>query len=121
VPKELVLHLTAAVVGLLMLGAVRRAQATRVDLFLLGFLVVSAVSAALATNVWAGARALAISVSGVTLFWAARGLREAGLTRPVVVTLAAAAVAGAVTCLLQAYGVTSDFFSVNRSPGGTLG
>jgi O-antigen ligase len=121
VPKEMVLHLTAAIVAVLGLSAVRRSAATRVDLILLAFLLVSAVSAGLATNVWAAMRALAISLSGVALFWSARGLRDAGLARPVLFGVAAAAVAAAVTCLLQAYGVRTDFFSLNRSPGGTLG
>ena len=121
VPKELVLHLTAIAVGLLVLGAVRRTEATRVDLLLAGFLLVSALSAGFATNHWAALRALAITVSGVALFWSARALRDATLARPIVVAVAIAAVVAAVTCLMQVYGVRTDFFSTNRAPGGTLG
>jgi len=121
VPKELVLHVTAAAIGFLLVGSVRSLAVTRVDLFLLGFLVVSAVSTALATNPWAALRALGISVSGVLVFWCARALREAGLARRVLFGAALAAVITAIACLLQAYGVRSDFFSLNRSPGGTLG
>ena len=121
VPKELTLHLTACAVALLALGAVRRMPVTRVDLVLGGFLLASTVSSAFATNHWAAQRALAISVSGVAIFWSARALREAGLARSVVVAMAGAAVAGAIGCLLQVYGVTTDFFSLNRAPGGTLG
>lgn len=121
IPKELVLHLTAAAVGFLLLISVRRITVTRVDLLLLGFVVASSISTALATNLWSALRALAISVSGVLLFWCARALREAGLARRVLFAAALAAVVTAVTCLLQAYGVSTDFFSLNRSPGGTLG
>lgn len=121
VPKELVLHLTAAAMGFLLLGSLRSLAVTRVDLLLLAFLCVSGVSAALATNPWAALRALGISVSGVLVFWCARALREAGMARRVVFATALAAVVTAIACLLQAYGVRSDFFSLNRSPGGTLG
>ncbi|MEW5931505.1 MAG: hypothetical protein AB1941_28895, partial [Gemmatimonadota bacterium] len=52
VPKELVLHLTAFLAGLLVLGAARRGSATRVDALLLAFLALGAVSAVFATNPW---------------------------------------------------------------------
>jgi O-antigen ligase len=121
VPKELVLHLTAFLAGILVLGAARRGMATRVDLFLLCYLGLGAISAALAQNPWLAARALGVSVSGVVVFWAARAMRRAGLSRPLLVTLSWAAVLAVVTALLQAYGLRTDFFSINRSPGGTLG
>jgi len=66
-------------------------------------------------------RALAVSASGIVLFWTARGLREAGLERPLLNGLALAVVVAAMTSLLQAYGVRVDFFASSRSPGGTLG
>jgi O-antigen ligase len=121
VPKELALHLTALVAGLLAVGAFRRVAFTRVDMLLLAFLLLSVLSALLATNGWLAARALAISVSGIAIFWAARGLREAGLARPLLVGLALAVVAGAVTAILQTYGLRTELFSLNRAPGGTLG
>ena len=53
------------------------------------------------------------------------GLREPPaavvVRRPVLVALGVAVVTGCVTSLVQAYGVETDLFSVNRSPGGTLG
>lgn len=121
VPKEAVLHLTAFLAGALVLGSARRGRATRVDVVLLAFLALGAVSAALAANPWAAMRALAVSVSGVGVFWAARAVSRAGLARPLLAALAVAVTLGAVTALLQAYGVRTDFFSLNRSPGGTLG
>lgn len=121
VPKELLLHLTAAGGALLVIATVRRMQVTRVDLLLMAFLLTSAVSTAFATNQWAALRALTISVSGVAIFWSARALRETNLDRAVVVAVAGAAVVVATTCLMQAYGVRTDYFSTNRSPGGTLG
>lgn len=121
VPKEAVLHLTACLAGLLTLGAARRGRATRVDALLLGFLVLGGVSAVFAANPWAAARSLAVSVSGVVVFWASRGVARAGLARPLLAALALAVAVGCAAALLQAYGVRSDFFSLNRAPGGTLG
>src|SRR5262245_42297945 len=95
VPKELVLHLTAAIAGLLTLRRMRP------DRLLTAFLILSALSAILATNKWLGFRALAVSVSGVLLFWAARTLDE----RPLVNGLALAVIVAAVVSLLQAYGL----------------
>jgi O-antigen ligase len=117
VPKELVLHLTALLAGML----VARATASRVDRLLALFLLLSALSAIFAPNPWLAMRALAISASSVVLFWTARGLREAGLGAPLVRGLALAVIATAVTSLLQTYGLDLDFFSEQRAPGGTLG
>jgi O-antigen ligase len=121
VPKELTLHLTALLAGLFTLRSSRRVVFAWTDVLLLIFLLLGAVSAALATNVWLGARALAVSASGVALFWAARALSAAGLSRPLLGALATAVVIGSATSLLQAYGVRTDFFSLSRAPGGTLG
>ena len=121
VPKELALHITALSAGLMAVRSFRRSFFTRVDLLLLAYLSLSAVSAVLATNHWQALRTLCISASGVAIFWAARGLRQAGLTRPLLAGLALAVVAGAITSLLQTYGLQTDMFSINRAPGGTLG
>lgn len=121
VPKELVLHVTASLAGLLVLRALWRMRVTRIDLLLAGYLALGALSALMATNRWLAVRALAVSASGVILFWAARTLRDAGLARPLLGALALAVVAAAATSLLQTYGVSTDFFSENRAPGGTLG
>ncbi len=121
VPKDLALHVTALVVGLFSLRAIRRTATTRADLYLIGWLLLGAISAATATNRWLGVRGLAISASGAALFWAARGLRQSGLARPLLNALAIAITAVAMTALLQAYGLETRFFSLNRAPGGTLG
>ena len=94
---------------------------TGVDLLLAAFLVASVLSAAFSTNRWLAERAVAISLSGAALFWVAGTLRRAGLARPLLVALAAGVVIGAGTSLAQAYGVQSEYFSLNRSPGGTFG
>jgi O-antigen ligase len=121
VPKEAALHLTAALAALLALRALRRTTFTRTDTLLGVWLLLSAASAALATNGWVAGRALAISVSGALLFWTARALRDAGLSRPLLGGIALAIVLAAGTALLQTYGVRIDLFSLNRAPGGTLG
>jgi len=121
VPKELVLHLTALLAGLLAFAAIRRAGVARADRLLAAYVGLSAVSALFATNHWLGFRALAVSASSVLLFRIARGLRDAGLARPLLNGLALAVVVAALTSLLQAYGVDLEVFSRSRAPGGTLG
>lgn len=122
VPKELVLHATAALAAIFALRAIARGTFTRVDLLLAGYLGLSALSALFATNCWLGFRALAISASGILLFWTARALREAGLARPLLGALAIAVAAAALTALVQTYGLdVHALFADTRVPGGTLG
>lgn len=121
VPKELVLHATALLAGLALVRTFRRATFTKADRLLIAFLLLSALSALFATNVWLAGRALAISASGVVLFWCGRALRDAGLARPLLSAVALGVVVAAITALLQTYGLRTDFFSINRAPGGTLG
>jgi O-antigen ligase len=85
------------------------------------FLVSGLASAFGAYNPWAAQRALAISAGGAALFWCAVAIRRAGLARPLLTTLAAAVILGALTAMAQAYGLRSEYFSLNRAPGGTFG
>lgn len=121
IPKELVLHLTAVVGGLLAFGAMRRLEMTRVDLLLTAYIVLGALSALFATNHWLGLRGISVSASGVLIFWIARAINEADLQRPLLAGIAIAIVIAAGTALLQAYGLRIDFFAMTRVPGGTLG
>lgn len=121
VPKELVLHACAWLTALLCISKRRQLTLTSVDLLLAAFLVVSAISSVFALNVWVAERSFAISLSGAALYWVTSTLRRAGLVRPLVAWLAFAVVVGAATSLAQAYGVESDYFSLNRAPGGTFG
>jgi hypothetical protein len=122
VPKELVLHATAAAAALLCVSGRRRFELTVADTCLAGFLLLGLVSAAVAQNWWLAGRALSISISGALLFWVGVTLRQAGLQRQVVAAVAVAVIAGAVTALVQAYmGPTTELFSLNRAPGGTFG
>ena len=115
VAKDLVLHLTALVAGLLAIRALMQMPFTRSDAFLIAFVALSAISAVFATNRWLGFRALAISASAAAIYWIARAIR------PSVNALALAIVVVAITCLLQTYGLDLAIFSENRIPGGTLG
>ena len=121
VPKELVLHVTAMLAALLCLSRARRLGLARVDQLLGLFLAVGLLSALFATNWWLAGRAVAVSLSGAACFWSARAVARAGLARPLLVALALAAVIGALTALLQAYGVRTEYVSLNRAPGGTFG
>src|SRR4051812_8892829 len=69
VPKDLVLHLTALVAGVM---AMRHITIARSDRYLIWFLGLSAMSALFATNHWLAFRALAISTSAAVVFWVAR-------------------------------------------------
>jgi len=120
-PKELVLHVTALAVALLVLSRTQRLTFGVVDLLLAGYLALSLVSAIAARNHWLAARGFAIGASGIALYWTARALARAGLTRWLAGGVAAAVVVGAVTALAQAYGVVSEYASLARAPGGTFG
>ncbi|MEO6528001.1 MAG: O-antigen ligase family protein [Gemmatimonadaceae bacterium] len=121
VPKELVLHATALLAAVCCLVRVRELRLTRVDQMLGIFLSLGVVSALFAPNWWLAVRAVALTLSGATCFWCARAVSRAGLARPLVAALALAAIVGALTSLLQTYGLRIDQFSLNRAPGGTFG
>jgi O-antigen ligase len=121
IPKEVVLHATALLATLLCLWRARRLGLARVDQLIGLFLALGVLSALFATNWWLAGRAVAISLSGAACFWSARTVARAGLQRPLLTGLALAAVIGAVTALLQAYGVRTEYVSLNRAPGGTFG
>lgn len=121
VPKELALHATALLAGGVLLLAGHRPAPTRVDRWLMAFLAWSGVSALLATNHWLAFRAVAITASGLTCYWVARRLADAGLARALVRLLAVAVVLAMVTGLLQAYGASLPVVALTRAPGGTFG
>lgn len=137
VPKEVAVELVAAV-ALITVAKLRtavpappgtvadrgiraRVAAAPLDASLAAFLLISVASAVLADSLWLAARAVALSAAGVALFWVARAAGRAGWG-PAVLRAAAGLVAVAVlTALLQTYGVRTEYFSLNRAPGGTFG
>ena len=121
VPKELVLHVVALLVLLFVVRRSRRIETDTADVGLALFLVWSAASSIFATNHWLAQRSLAVSLSSAVIFWSARSLSSAGLRRPLLGAVALGGIVAAITSLLQAYGVESEFFTLARSPGGTLG
>ncbi len=121
VPKELVLHLAAFGAALLALRQARRMPLATVDVPLIGFALLSVISAVFATNAWLALRATGVTCAGLVLFWTARAIARAGFSRPLLSMLAFATVLGAATGLLQAYGVEIPFASPRRAPGGTFG
>ncbi len=121
VPKELVLHVCAVVTAVLLLRARPRLTLTVIDVVLIAFLVAGLLSTAAGVNPWAAERALAISCSGLALFWSASAVRRAGYVAPLLGALAVGIVIAAATSLAQAYGLQTEYFSLNRAPGGTFG
>src|SRR4051794_32163473 len=67
-PKELALVVCAAVAAINCIAKRGRITVRSIDMLLAAFLIVSLISASLATNKWAAERALAISLSGAALF-----------------------------------------------------
>lgn len=120
VPKELVLHIVALLIATLLVRR-RAANVDIADWLLAFFLVWSAASALFATNYWLAQRALGLSVSSAVIFWGARSLGRSGSYRPLLIAAAIAAVCASLAAMAQAYGVETELFSMNRSPGGTFG
>jgi O-antigen ligase len=121
VPKELVLHASAGLCTLLLLARRGPLALNRLDLLLGTAFGVSAISALFATNHWLAARALGVTLSGLLVFIGARLLSERGYARRLLTGVSAAVVIGALTGLLQAYGLEGAWMSLSRAPGGTFG
>lgn len=121
VPKELVLHVAALIIAIVLVARRRSLTFDLVDGLIALFLLWSVASAIFATNHWAAQRSVAISISGAIVFWGARSVAERGSYRPILVAAAFAAVCAAALSLAQAYGLETEYFSANRAPGGTFG
>lgn len=128
VPKEGVLLCTAAIACWLAAPLARDETARRgppldrlIDGALATYLAASVAGAVFASSGWLAVRAVAISGAGAVLFWAARAAARRGAGPTILGALVAAVALAAATALAQAYGVKSDYFSINRAPGGTFG
>jgi len=121
VPKELVLHIVALVIAIVLVARRRTISIDLPDALIALFIAWSGASAVIATNHWAAQRALGLSVSSALIFWGARRLGALGMYRPILIAAALATVCAAGLSLAQAYGLETDYFSLNRAPGGTLG
>lgn len=120
-PKETAVHLATWLAVILTRPLPARDLRPATWLALLGFLVVTAVSALFADNLWVAVRATGLSCTGVFAFLTARRLAAEGEGGTLVGWMLAAAFAGTVTGLAQAYGLSSPFFAETRVPGGTFG
>ena len=121
VPKELVLHVAALIIALVLVARRRTLSFDVVDGLIAFFLLWSVASAIFATNHWVAQRSVAISVSSAIVFWGARSVAARGSYRPILIAAATAAVIAAALSLAQAYGLETEYFSTNRAPGGTFG
>jgi hypothetical protein len=121
VPKELVLHVAALIIALVLVARRRTLSFDIVDGLIAFFLLWSVASAIFATNHWVAQRSVAISVSGAIVFWGARSVAARGSYRPILIAAAIGAVIAAALSLAQAYGLETEYFSANRAPGGTFG
>lgn len=121
VPKELALHATALVAVMACLWGARDIGADRVDTVLAAFAALCILSALFASNHWLALRGVAVTLSGLAIFWCARAIAADGWRRPIIAAVIVACTVAAATSLAQAYGATSDYFTLSRAPGGTLG
>ena len=69
VPKELVLHVAALIIALVLVARRRTLSFDIVDGLIAFFLLWSVASAVFATNHWVAQRSVAISVSSAIVFW----------------------------------------------------
>jgi O-antigen ligase len=120
VPKELVLHLAALIIAVMLVAKRHSLSFDIVDGLIAFFLLWSVGSAIFATNHWVAQRSVAVTVSGAVVFWGARAVAGTSY-RPILVAAAIATVCAAIFSLAQAYGLDTEYFSANRSPGGTFG
>lgn len=120
VPKELILHIFAMAMAISVLWRADEINIEPADMALGAYLILSALGAIAAPDIWLAGRALALTFSGAAIFWA---LRASGseTRRTFIAAAAAAAVIAASASLAQAYGFTNHLFSINRIPGGTMG
>ena len=121
VPKELVLHVVALLLAVLVLARAKHWRWDSADSLMTIFLAWSALSALFATSWWLAQRAFAISLASAIVFWTARRLGEDGMYRRILDGAAVATGIAAVVGLAQAYGLETQYFSLNRAPGGTFG
>jgi O-antigen ligase len=121
VPKELALHVGAALALVLAIAGGAGLRRSRLDDLFVAFLALSAASALFAPNHWLAVRALAISLSAAFTWWGTRAAAAGGARDVLIRGLAVATVIGAGTALAQAYGVSSELASISRAPGGTFG
>lgn len=120
-PKELLFHLCAFAAAGFCLAKARGIRLDAVDLGLALFLALGLLSTLNATNGGLALRALAITASGLAVFWAARALAARGFGRHLTLCVAVAVALTAATSLLEAYGVIDQISTTNRAPGGTIG
>ncbi len=120
-PKESVVHFFTWIAVLLArprpLHGLRRAARWS----LVALVVITVVSALLASGGWLALRAGSLVLTGAAAFVTARYLAAAGTGSILLSWCGVAGVAGAATGLLQAYGAHSPFFATTRIPGGTFG
>lgn len=121
VPKELVLHVVALLLAALVLSRARSFTIDAADGLLLIFLAWSALSALFATSWWLAQRALSLSIASAIVFWTARRLGAEERYRSILAAAGVATTLAAVVGLSQAYGLETEYFSLNRAPGGTFG
>ncbi|HEU5210148.1 MAG TPA: O-antigen ligase family protein [Longimicrobiales bacterium] len=121
IPKELVLHLTALAGLIQVRRTLRTPRFGWVDVLLALHLAIGVAGSVLAVNHWNALRGVAITASAIAVFLVARAVSAAGLRPRLLAAIAVAVVIGCITSLMQTYGVETDFFSINRAPGGTFG
>jgi len=100
VPKELVLHVAALIIALVLVARRRTLSFDVVDGLIAFFLLWSVASAIFATNHWVAQRSVAISVSSAIVFWGARSVAARGSYRPILIAAATAAVIAAALSLI---------------------
>jgi O-antigen ligase len=117
-PKELALGVTGTLAATLVLWRQRELRLSSTDLALTVFLVLGVVSAAtVAVNGWMAWRAVAMTLAGGAVYWAACRAGQG----TVLVCAAGLTVFIAVVVILEGHGFLTGLSLPNRAPGGVLG
>ncbi|HWM88953.1 MAG TPA: hypothetical protein VNO33_24045, partial [Kofleriaceae bacterium] len=119
-PKELLVSTFPLAAAALSLLAARPVRVTGAGAALVAFLLVSAASMVPALNQTLAWRAFGVSAGGVAAFLAAQRLAALGHRRGLLVAVGAAAVVGAASVLLEAYGLL-ELSMAGTAPGGSEG
>ena len=121
IPKELVLNAAAMLLLTILIARPRALPRSIPDGLLAVYLGWSTLSAIFATNHWLAQRALALTLSSIIVYWSARRIRSDKTKRMLLGAAALASIVAALTSLAQAYGFETEYFTLARAPGGTLG
>jgi O-antigen ligase len=120
-PKETAVHLAVWLAFMLARPFPPEGSSRWMRWALAAVVVISCAAAIFALNPWIALRAASLTITAAAALITARHLAARGLAPLLAGWAIAAATAGALTGLAQAWGADHPFFARTRAPGGTFG